>query len=75
MNVGYLTRPGPKARRIFSATFRVQKIRFLVFPGGPGGFREVREASRNNCHLSWYLILPGALRPKIFGKCQYIVHD
>ena len=29
------------------------------FCRGPGGFREVREASRNHFHLSWYLIVPG----------------
>ena len=28
---------------------------FLAFSEGPGGFREVREASRNHFHLSWYL--------------------
>ena len=31
----------------------------LAFPGGPGGFREPREAGRNHFHLSWYLIVPG----------------
>ena len=39
----------------FSLTFRGLKLRFLVFSGGPGGFREVREAGRNHFHLSWYL--------------------
>ena len=34
---------------------RVLKLRFLAFPGGPGGFRELREAGRNHFHLSWYL--------------------
>ena len=29
--------------------------RFLAFPPGPGGFRELREAYRNHFHLSWYL--------------------
>ena len=38
-----------------SSKFRVLKLRFLAFPGGPGGFREVREAGRNHFHLSWYL--------------------
>ena len=31
----------------------------LALPGGPGGFRELREASRNHFHLSWYLLVPG----------------
>ena len=44
---------------IFSKNFRVRKLVFLAFPGGPGGFREVREAGRNHFHLSWYLIVPG----------------
>jgi len=30
---------------------RVQKLRFLAFSRGPGGFRELREAGRNNFHL------------------------
>ena len=38
---------------------RVLKLRFLAFPKGPGGFREVREAGRNHFHLSWYLAVPG----------------
>ena len=38
---------------------RVLKPMFLVFPGGPGGFMELREADRNHFHLSWYLIVPG----------------
>ena len=29
--------------------------RFLPFPRGPGGFRELREAGRIHFHLSWYL--------------------
>ena len=37
----------------------VLKRRFLAFPGGPGGFRELREAGRNHFHLSWYLSVPG----------------
>ena len=40
---------------IFSLTCRDLKLRFLAFPGGPGGFRELREADRNHFHLSWYL--------------------
>ena len=39
----------------FSLKFRVLKLRFLAFPQGPGGFREVQEAGRNHLHLSWYL--------------------
>ena len=42
-----------------SETFRVLKLRLLAFPGGPGGFRELREASRNHIHLSWYLLVTG----------------
>jgi len=34
---------------------RVQKLRFLAFSRGPGGFRKLWEAGRNNFHLSWYL--------------------
>ena len=30
----------------FSEKFRGLKLRFLAFTGGPGGFREVREAGR-----------------------------
>ena len=45
--------------RNFSENFRVLKLRFLAFPGGPGGFRELREAGRNHFHLSWYLLVPG----------------
>ena len=36
-------------------TFRALKRRFSVFPRGPGGFRELREACRNHFELSWYL--------------------
>ena len=42
-----------------SVKCRVLKLRFLAFPGGPGGFRELREAGRNHFHLSWYLLVPG----------------
>ena len=38
---------------------RVLYNRFWAFPGGPGGFRELREAYRNHFHLSWYLLVPG----------------
>ena len=44
---------------IFCVKFRDLKLRFLAFPQGPGGFREVREAHRNHFHLSWYIIVPG----------------
>ena len=43
----------------FSAKNRVLKLRFLAFPKGPGGIRELREAYRNHFHLSWYRIVPG----------------
>ena len=43
----------------FSLNFRVLKFRFLAFPGGHGGFRELREAGRNHFHLFWYLLVPG----------------
>ena len=36
---------------IFSLKFRVQKLSFLAFPEGPGGFRELRKAGRNHFHL------------------------
>ena len=42
-----------------SLNVRVLKLGFLAFSGGPGGFRELREAGRNHFHLSWYLIVPG----------------
>jgi hypothetical protein len=44
--------------RIFSdfyIKYKVQKLRLFVFSLGPGGFSELREAGRNNFHLSWYL--------------------
>ena len=44
---------------MFSVKNRAVKLTFLAFPGGPGGFREVREAGRNHFHLSWYLLVPG----------------
>ena len=44
---------------IVSVEFRVLKLRFLALLGGPGGFRELREAGRNHFHLSWYLSVPG----------------
>ena len=40
---------------ICSLNIRVLKLRFFVFSEGPGGFRELREAGRNQFHLSWYL--------------------
>ena len=52
---------------IFSAKFRILKLKFLAVPRGPGGFGEVREAGRNHFHLSWYISVPGiTLWPKIF---------
>ena len=42
-----------------SLKLRVLKLRFLAFVGGPGGFRELREAGRNHFHLSWYLSVLG----------------
>ena len=44
---------------IFSIKFRVLKLRFLAFPEGPRGFRELREAGRKHFHRSWYLLVPG----------------
>ena len=44
---------------MFSVQFRVQKLRLLAFPRGPGGFRELWEACRNHFHLSWYIMVPG----------------
>ena len=44
---------------ILCGIVRVEKLRFLAFPQGPGGFREVRGAGRNHFHLSWYLSVPG----------------
>ena len=44
---------------IVSLKCRVQKLRFLAFPGGPGVVRDLREAGRIHFHLSWYLIVPG----------------
>ena len=40
---------------ICSLKFRVLKLKFLVSPEGPGGFRKVRGPGRNHFHLSWYL--------------------
>ena len=45
--------------RCFLKKIRGLKLRFLAFPEGPGGFRELREAYRNHFHLSWYLLVPG----------------
>ena len=33
----------------------VLKCKFVTAYKDPGGFRELREACRNHCHLSWYL--------------------
>jgi len=44
---------------IFSVKNRVLYKRFLAFYGGPGGFRELREACRKHFHGSWYLFEPG----------------
>ena len=40
---------------MFHIKCRVLKLRFLTFSRGPGGFRELREASRSNFQPSWYL--------------------
>ena len=42
----------------FYITVRDQKLRFLAFSRGSGGFRELREAGRKHFHLSWYLSVP-----------------
>ena len=42
---------------MFSIKYQVLKRRILAFPGGPGGFRELRGAGRNHFHLSWYLLV------------------
>jgi len=39
----------------FNIKFRVRKLLCFYFSQGPGGFRELRGAGRNNFHLSWYL--------------------
>ena len=54
----------------FSVKIQVLKLRFLSFPGGPGGFREVREAGRNHFHLSWYLLVPGRVPKKLGPSCR-----
>ena len=41
--------------RVFSVKKRVLKLRCSAFLWGSGGFKKVREACRNNFHLSWYL--------------------
>ena len=43
---------------LFNWKCRVLKHRFLAFSPGAGGFKELRGASRNHFHLSWYLIVP-----------------
>ena len=58
---------------MLSEKFRVLKLKLLAFPGGPGGFRELREAYRNHFHLSWYLLVPGitSYGQKSRGICFY----
>ena len=51
---------GKELNYFFLKRNTVQRLRFLAFSEGPGGFREVREAGRNHFHLSWYLIVPGS---------------
>ena len=58
-NKGFTKGIFTKFLSIFSVNNRALKLRFLAFPGGPGGFRELREAGRNHFHLSWYLLVPG----------------
>ena len=55
---------------MFSPKFRDLKLRFLAFPEGPGGFRQLREASRNHFHLSWYLSVPGVTSYDQFWACS-----
>ena len=43
---------------IFSINIWVLYDRLLAFPGGPGRFRELREAYRKLFRLSWYLVVP-----------------
>ena len=40
---------------LFLNLFEFKNSGFWLFPWGPGGFREVREAGRKHFHLSWYL--------------------
>ena len=54
---------------------RVLKLRFLAFLGGPGGFRELREAGRNHFHLSWYLSVPVIVSNRIFLMFFLFVRD
>ena len=60
----------------FSLKFEVLKLRCLAFSGGAGGFRALREASRNHFHVSWYLIVPGitSYGPKPWGGICFTVH-
>ena len=65
----------------FSVKFPVLKLRFLAFPGSPGGFRELREAYRKHFHLSWYLEVPvvtsygqkSSLGPSFTEHCIFII--
>ena len=40
---------------VFHVKIRDIKHKLLAFFHAPGGFREVREACRNNFYLCWYL--------------------
>ena len=57
----------------FSINVRVLQNRFLAFPRGPGGFRELWGAGRNHFHLSWYSPVPGitSYDQKPWGDCFY----
>ena len=49
----------------------MKKLRFLALFGGPGGFRELREAGRNHFHLPWYLLVlitVGIYKKKLYDK-------
>ena len=52
------------------------KNMFLFFSQGPGGFRELREASRNHFHLSWYLsdYVVTSYDQKLFGWGDFFYH-
>ena len=64
---------------ICSIKLRVRYTRFLAFYGGPGGFRELREAYRKHFHRSWYLFEPGVTsydqKPWGVHKIQIAVRD
>ena len=61
--------------QIFFVKFRVLKLRFLAFPEGPGGFRELREAHRNHFHLSWYLSVAGVTSYGINKNIYYLIFN